>query len=73
MSTLIKHDAFARASYKRTCKGPGTCGWCGQRRKRVFTYIWVSDGALDGQPSIFVRHQVDHAFCNFDRFESFHS
>jgi hypothetical protein len=73
MSTLIKHDAFARASYMRTCKGPGACAWCGQWRERVFTYVWVSDGAFGGEPSIFVRHQADYPFCNFACFEYYHS
>jgi hypothetical protein len=73
MSTLIKHDAFASASYKRTRNGPGTCGWCDQKRERVFAYIWVSDGALDGRPSIFVRHQADREFCDVECFEIYHS
>ena len=33
----------------------------------------MSAGALDGQPSIFVRHQADHAFCNIECFKSYHS
>ena len=42
-------------------------------RKLVVTYVWVTDSALDGQPSIFVRHQAKHAFCNIECFESYHS
>jgi hypothetical protein len=64
---------FARGAFKRTCHGPGECAWCGQKHKRVFTYVWVDDGAINGQPSIFVRHQTNHAFCNIECFESYHS
>jgi hypothetical protein len=73
MPHCVRHDPFARGGFKRKCRGPGDCAWCGQKRKRVFTYVWVSDGALDGQPNIFIRHQANHAFCNFSCFESYHS
>jgi hypothetical protein len=72
-SRTVRHDAFARGGFARTCHGPGECAWCGQKRTRVYSYVWVSDGALDGQPRIFVRHQADQVFCNFDCFESYHS
>lgn len=73
MPHSVRHDPFARGAFKRTCRGPGDCAWCGQKRKRVFTYVWVSDAALDGQPSIFARHQANRVFCNFDCFHSYHS
>ena len=72
MPHCVRHDPFARGGFKRTCRGPGDCAWCGQKRGRVFTYVWVSDGALDGKPSIFVSHQATHAFCNFQCFNSYH-
>jgi hypothetical protein len=73
MPHSVRHDPIARGAFKRTWHGPGECAWCGSKRKRVFTYVWVSDGALDGQPSIFNKHQADSFFCNFSCFESYHS
>jgi hypothetical protein len=73
MPHSVRHDPFARGAFKRTCRGPGECTWCGQKRKRVFTYVWVSDGSLSGQPSIFARHQANHVFCDFQCFKSYHS
>jgi hypothetical protein len=73
MAHSVHHDPFARGAFKRTSLGSGECAWCGQKRKRVFTYAWVSDGALDGQPSVFVRYQATHVFCNFACFEPYHA
>ena len=73
MADSIRHDPFARGAFKRTCHGPGACAWCGQERRRLFSYVWVSDGALDGQPSIFDRPQANHTICNFDCFHSYHT
>jgi hypothetical protein len=73
MPHRVRHDPFARGSFARTCRGPDKCAWCGQIRKSVFTYVWVRDDALDGQPNIFARHLANHTFCNFDCFRSYHS
>ena len=73
MAHSVRHYPFARGAFNRTCDGPGECAWCGSKRKRVFTYVWVSDGALDGQPSIVVRNQAAHTFCNIECFGTYHS
>jgi hypothetical protein len=73
MPHSVRRDPFARGAFERASHGPGECAWCGQKRKRVFTYVWLSDGALGGKPSIFHRRQADHAFCNFACFESYHT
>lgn len=67
----VGHDPFARGGFERTCKGPGECHNCGQKLKRVYTYVWVSDDS--GRPSIFNQHQADHTFCSFDCFKSYNS
>jgi hypothetical protein len=73
MSVSVRHDAFARGAFERECVGPGECHWCGDTRKRLFTYVWISDGSLSREPSIFNRHQSNHSFCNFQCFASFNS
>jgi hypothetical protein len=69
---MIQHDPFARGGYERESAGPGRCHGCGDLRRNTFRYVWVSDASTRG-PSIFHRHQRDHAFCNFRCFQSYHS
>jgi hypothetical protein len=71
MPMSVGRDPFARGEYRRECQGPGTCAWCGDKRRRVFTYVWINDDSH--RPSIFAEYQRRHAFCNFACFLSYHS
>jgi len=73
MAHEVGRDGFARGALGRACHPAGKCQWCGQQRTRLFSYVWVSDGSLAGQPSIVCVHQRKHGFCNFQCFESYHS
>ena len=44
MAHTMRRDPFARGEYERVCHGRGECAWCGQKRPRVFSYLWLSDG-----------------------------
>lgn len=61
----VKRDPFARGEYIRTCRGAGTCQWCGQQRKRVYSYHWEDNSAR-------ARLNPDgKTFCNFGCFQSY--
>jgi len=42
----VGRDPFARGEYLRQSEsGTGlTCAWCGQVRRTLYRYAWVSDG-----------------------------
>lgn len=42
--THVARDPFARGEYRRESAGPGSCSWCGQNRRVLYTYEWESDG-----------------------------
>jgi hypothetical protein len=73
MAQTVRRDPFARGAFRRECKPDGECHWCGQHRRRLFTYIWVRDDSLCGRPGNSHQHQARNAFCNFECFESSHS
>ena len=64
----VARDCFAKGEYHRQCHGPGECAWCGQKRARLYSYQWDSDGSC---------HRPDHSraehFCNLECFRSYHS
>lgn len=70
MAISVRRDPFARGEYHRICVGAGTCDWCGQERKRLFTYAWTSDSAMVYQHT---RRGDGHAFCNVQCFLDYHS
>lgn len=67
MATTVRHDPFARGEYRRECAGAGTCAWCGQARKRVYTYTWEEDSS-----SRRARYTDRRQFCNLECFDSYH-
>lgn len=67
--TQVQHDPFARGAYNRTCHGPGECKWCGQERRRLFSYVWISDA--QDRANIFAAQTGKRRFCNFDCFKSY--
>ncbi len=70
MAHLMRCDPFARGEYERVCHGPGECDWCGQKRPRIYSYVWVKD---DRPQSTTADHRRATRFCAFDCFTSFHS
>jgi hypothetical protein len=66
----MRRDPFVRGEYERACHGPGECGWCGQKRLRVFSYIWMTDG-------FWAKTRNEHArarrFCCFSCFQAYHA
>lgn len=72
MATTVARDSFARGEYKRFCGPDRTlltdhrCDWCGQIRKRLFSYVWWSDDK---------REPMDDNgtwFCNLDCHRCYH-
>lgn len=54
----VARDPYARGEYHRRAEGPGQCDWCGQVRKRLYSYTWEGDD----NPG---RGRRDsHRFCN---------
>ena len=47
----VARDPFARGELRRELAGSGECSWCGQRRNRLYTYGWESDGGRRGGPA----------------------
>lgn len=37
--TEVAWDPFARAGILRRAVGPGTCSWCGRKKRVVFQYV----------------------------------
>lgn len=66
-TTTVGRNPFARGEYERhSMSGVGfACYWCGQTRRTLYTYTWVSDGGSRGTPR-------GH-FCNLDCFRAYHS
>jgi len=65
MATTVARDPFARGAYERQSAGRGTCRWCGQERRVVFTYTWRSD---DGSCASFLNERT---YCNLECFRSY--
>jgi hypothetical protein len=64
----VARNCFARGEYNRHSAGPGQCHWCGQDRKRLYTYVWDKD-ASSRRPD----HSRSRPFCNLSCFRSYHS
>jgi hypothetical protein len=68
-SILIKHDAFARASFRRWTLSNSdqkeSCKWCGSQPQRLYSYCWESDAAT--------RHAMPdgNVFCCFSCFSCY--
>ena len=69
MAHTMRRDSFARGEYERVCHGAGDCAWCGQRRPRVFSYVWVTDSLCRTTER---AHSNARTFCNFSCFEGYH-
>ena len=65
MAHTMRRDPFARGEYARLCHGPGECAWCGQKRPRVYSYVWVRD---DRTQATTADHRRAKTFCTFDCF-----
>ena len=73
MAHSVGRDPFARGEYERRCIAQFRfkCAWCGQHRKRLYTYVWVPDDKA--------HHNTDSAhcnakpFCNFECFQSYYA
>lgn len=61
----VQRDPFMRGEYVRICQGAGVCQWCGQKRKRVFTYQWQNDSTHNR------LDRNEKTFCNFECFSSY--
>lgn len=63
--TYVARDPFARGELRRESAGPGSCSWCGQQRRVLYTYEWESD---DGRRFGPARGK----FCGLPCFRSYH-
>jgi predicted lipoprotein with Yx(FWY)xxD motif len=70
MALAMRRDPFARGEYERVCHGQGECAWCGQKRPRVYTYVWVRDDRIGPRTA---DHRRARTFCAFDCFSAFYS
>jgi hypothetical protein len=70
MAHTMRRDLFARGEYERVCHGPVRCAWCGQTRRRVFTYVWAR---YDRTQFAAVEHRRAKTFGAFDCFTVYHS
>jgi hypothetical protein len=73
MTLSVRHDAFARGSYTRTCHTNASyyarsCDWCGRTPRRLFSYDWRSDG---DNRSLRLGSRT-RFFCNLDCRDSYH-
>lgn len=67
VGTTCQRDSFARGELVRfSSGGSGDCAWCGQTRKKVFSYVWWNDGRA--RPN---RGHADHWFCGLDCMKAF--
>ena len=65
-AVYVGRDPFARGSFRRVSRGAGTCDWCGQRRRRVYSYTWHPDGT-------YLRYgENKEAFCNMDCMKAYY-
>jgi hypothetical protein len=69
---IVVWDSFARAGLERTCRGPGTCDWCGRNCRRVFVYLLSRDGDR-GAEFRDRRHRGGKVFCNLACYRSYFS
>ena len=69
MAMTVRRDPFARGEYKRFCLDGGRyrvkCDWCGQRKNRLFSYVWWSDDKPEPQ------EDSGEFFCDFSCFSSY--
>jgi hypothetical protein len=71
MAHDVGRDPFARGAFRRECQPAGKCAWCGQHRRRLYSYVWISGDCQS--PPIFVRHLAKRHFCSFRCFEYYFS
>lgn len=67
--TYVARDPFARGEYRRESAGPGSCSWCGQQRRVLYTYEWESDSGNIGRRS---GGPARGKFCGLPCFRSYH-
>jgi hypothetical protein len=63
----VARDPFARGEYERMTHYPGKCDWCGQHRKRLYSYRWVDDRVQQPSHSAGLPKQ----FCNLTCFRTY--
>ena len=61
MTTYVRRDPFARGELRRDCHAEAgqRCRWCGQRRRRLYSYTWESDAR-----ALCPFELSDKRFCN---------
>lgn len=64
MAKYVRRDPFARGEYRRDCWPNGPCKWCGQQRKRVYSYTWIEDDKPRTQLS-------SETFCDLNCFDAY--
>jgi hypothetical protein len=67
---IVAWDSFARAGLERTCRGPGTCDWCGQKCRRVFVYLLSRDGDR-GAENWDRLNRGGKVFCNISCYRAY--
>jgi hypothetical protein len=70
MTLTMLRNPFTRGEYERVCHGQGECAWCGQKRPRVYSYVWTSDGRTHNTA---LDHRRARKFCTFSCFSVFYS
>ena len=66
----VRRDPFARGDYRRTTHVDGKpCGWCGQCKRRMYSYEWESDD----RPNPLRGSCNPKVFCDFDCFVAYHA
>jgi hypothetical protein len=66
----VQRDVFARGEYLRFTYANSTrslsCLWCGQKQKRLYSYVWWNDGKREPEDN-------EQYFCNFGCFQAYNS
>ena len=68
MAHYVKRDPFARQELKRETHTDGrSCAWCGQRKRRMYTYETVTDGGTHCGLA-----DPEKVFCDLGCFETYY-
>jgi hypothetical protein len=69
---IVAWDSFARSGLERTCHGPGTYDWCGQKCRRVFMYSLSREGDR-GAEFLGRPYRGAKVFCNLACYRAYFS
>jgi len=69
VTVTVRYDPFARGGLARESEGPGTCDWCGQHRRVLYSYAPERPAFHLPRPHL----TSGRAFCNLGCFESYYS